>query len=154
MVSGDHPRGSTAADQAGYSGTPLAKKLGIAAGHTVVLLDEPEQLRALLAPLPPGVKLRTSLRSHPDVVVAFFTSLTRLERRLPALGRAVFPAAGLWIAWPKKASGWATDIRENTIRELALPTGLVDNKVCAVDKTWSGLSLVWRKHLRTGPAPS
>ncbi len=79
-----------------------------------------------------------------DVLVAFFTRRATLERRLDALGRAVHPAGGLWIAWPKRASGMATDITEDTLREVALPRGLVDNKVCAIDDTWSGLRLVWR----------
>ncbi|MET0127586.1 MAG: hypothetical protein ABW249_03290 [Solirubrobacterales bacterium] len=83
-----------------------------------------------------------------DVCVAFFTRRAELARRLPALGRAIHPAGGLWIAWPKRSSGVETDITEDVVRELALPDGLVDNKVCAIDETWSGLRLVWRLERR------
>ena len=141
------------APAAGYSGTPLPKKLGIAEGDGVALIAEPAQMRDLLVPLPGGVTFRNTLRSKPDVAVAFFTRRSEFVRRLPALGRAVFPAAGLWICWPKKSSGVSTDITEDTVREVALPTGLVDNKVCAVDETWSGLRLVWRKELRNQAHP-
>lgn len=133
---------------AGYSGTPLAKKLGIKADHVVAVLDEPEVFRALLAPVPEGVVFRTDLRAKPDVVVAFFTKRSRLSGRIDALGRAVFPDASVWIAWPKKSSGVVTDITEDTVREVVLPMGLVDVKVCAIDETWSGLKLMWRKELR------
>lgn len=133
---------------AGYSGTPLAQKLGIGAGSTVASLDEPAEFRRLLEPIPEGVQFRTTVRGRAEVVVAFFTRRAPFERRLPAMGRAIFPAGGLWIAWPKRASGVATDITEDVVREVALPTGLVDNKVCAIDETWSGLRLVWRKELR------
>jgi hypothetical protein len=130
---------------AGYSGTPLAQKLGVKPGSRVVVLGGPEAL------LPEDVPVRRRLATgddSADVVVAFFTERRRLEARLPALERAVFPAGGLWIAWPKKASGVATDLTEDVLREVALPRGLVDNKVCAIDDTWSGLRLVWRKELR------
>lgn len=83
-----------------------------------------------------------------EVMVAFFTERAALEQRLPDLERAIFPSGSLWISWPKKSSGVPTDITEDTIREVALPRGLVDNKVCAVDETWSGLRLVWRKERR------
>ncbi len=133
---------------AGYSGTPLPRKLGIRDGDVVALLDEPDRLRALLEPLPEGVELRADIRAKPDVAVAFFRRRAAMARRLPALERAIFPAAALWIAWPKRASGLATDITEDAIRDEALPLGLVDVKVCAIDETWSGLKLVWRKELR------
>ena len=133
---------------AGYSGTPLPKKLGIKDDHVVALIDEPDSLRDILVPLPDGVTYRTDLRSKPDVAVAFFTRRAALGRRLDALGRSVFPAASVWIAWPKKSSGVETDVTEDVVRELALPTGLVDVKVCAIDETWSGLKLMWRKELR------
>jgi hypothetical protein len=81
-------------------------------------------------------------------MVAFFTRRAAFERRLAAMGRAVFPAGGLWIAWPKRASGVPTDMTEDVVREVALLTGLVDNKVCAIDDTWSGLRVVWRKERR------
>jgi hypothetical protein len=83
-----------------------------------------------------------------DVVVAFFTERRRLEARLPALERTIFPDGGLWIAWPKKASGVPTDLTEDVLREVCLPRGIVDNKVCAIDETWSGLRFVWRKERR------
>lgn len=133
---------------AGYSGTPLPKKLGIKDHHVVALLDEPATLRSILVPMPDGVACRTDLRRKPDVAVAFFTERSAFQRRLDALGRAIFPASSVWIAWPKKTSGVPTDITEDVVREVALPRGLVDVKVCAIDETWSGLKLMWRKELR------
>jgi hypothetical protein len=133
---------------AGYSGTPLAKKLGIKEGSTVAWTGAPAGFDELVDPLPDGVAVRSRLGPGLDVVVAFFTEAGTLRRRLPALTKAVFPAGGLWVAWPKRSSGVATDITEDVIREIALPTGLVDNKVCAIDDTWSGLRLVVRRELR------
>ena len=133
---------------AGYSGTPLPKKLGIKDDHVVALLDEPVALRSILVPLPHGVECRTDLRRRPDVAVAFFTRRGAFQRRIDALGRAIFPAASVWIAWPKRSSGVETDMTEDVVREVALPLGLVDVKVCAIDETWSGLKLMWRKELR------
>ena len=127
---------------AGYSGTPLPIKLGIVPDSTVVVLGGPDDFL-------PGIARRHRLGGHADVVVAFFTARSALERRLPAMERAIFPEGGLWIAWPKRASGVATDLTEDTLREVALPRGLVDNKVCAIDETWSGLRLVWRKERRS-----
>jgi threonine dehydrogenase-like Zn-dependent dehydrogenase len=127
---------------AGYSGTPLPQKLGIKPASAVVVVgDAPDGFLA-------GIDVRHRLGAHADVVVAFFTKRRDLERRIEALERAIFPDGGLWVAWPKKASGVATDITEDTLREVALPRGLVDNKVCAIDETWSGLRLVWRKERR------
>jgi hypothetical protein len=133
---------------AGYSGTPLAKKLGIKEGSTVATVGAPEDFEPLLDPLPDAVTMKRQLRGSADVVVAFFTEAGAIEQRLPALTKAIFPAGGLWVAWPKRASGIPTDITEQTIRDIALPTGLVDNKVCAIDDTWSGLRLVVRKENR------
>ena len=133
---------------AGYSGTPLAKKLGIAEGSTVALLAEPDQFRSLLAPVPDAVTFKTSLRGSADVVVLFATRRAEFERRVAAIGRTIFPAGGAWFAWPKRASKVPTDITEDTVREIVLPLGLVDNKVCAIDDTWSGLRVVWRKERR------
>ena len=133
---------------AGYSGTPLAKKLGIKPEHLVALLGAPDGF--VVEDLPPGVEVRTQARGPLDVIVSFHTRRADLAKRLPVLMKAMPPDGGLWIAWPKKSSGVATDITEDTIREVALPTGLVDNKVCAVDDTWSGLRLVLRKELRPG----
>jgi hypothetical protein len=134
---------------AGYSGTPLAKKLGIREGHRVVLLDAPEGFASALEPLPP-VKVDRSLRGvlPIDVAVVFVTRRSALEKQAAAVHAKLSPAGGLWIAWPKKASKVPTDITEDTIREVCLPRGLVDNKVCAIDETWSGLRLVIRKELR------
>jgi len=132
----------------GYSGTPLAKKLGIGPGHLVVVQDGPDGFADLLEPLPDGVELVGSTRRDPDVVIAFMLSRARLAARIERLGQRVFPAAALWIAWPKKAAKIATDVTEDVVREVALPLGLVDNKVCAIDATWSGLRLVWRRDRR------
>ncbi|MFN8224191.1 MAG: hypothetical protein U0R50_13200 [Gaiellales bacterium] len=132
---------------AGYSGTPLPKKLGIGEGSAVAILGDPGHAAKLLEPLPPGVRfVRTAKQA--DVVLFFTTSRRELARRVPALGKAIHPDRSLWIAWPKRSSGVATDVTEDTIREVALPLGLVDNKVCAVDETWSGLRVVWRRELR------
>ena len=129
---------------AGYSATPLSQKLGIKVGHVVAALGAPADFTAALGQLPAGVHVVHDLRGHRDVVVAFFSVRALFERRLAALTRAIFPDGGLWIAWPKKASKVATDITEDVVRAVALPTGLVDNKVCAIDDVWSGLRLVVR----------
>jgi hypothetical protein len=94
--------------------------------------------------LPPGVAVTTRLSGRRDVIVAFFTGRAALERRLPALARALEPAGGLWLAWPKRGSGVDTDLGERGVRELGLAAGLVDNKVCAIDERWSGLRFVYR----------
>jgi len=130
---------------AGYSGTPLPKKLGIVEGSTVAVLGGPP---GVLDELPAGVTVKRQARGKADVVVASFTERRDFERRIEALGRMIFPAGGLWVAWPKRGSGLATTVDENVVREVALPLGLVDNKVCAIDDTWSGLRLVWRRERR------
>ncbi len=127
-------------------GTALTTKLGISEGDTVALLHVPE---GLSLDLPAGVTVKNAARGRTDVVVAFFVRLSDLARRVGPLGRMVYPAGGLWIAWPKKASGVVTDITDHRVRHEALPLGLVDNKVCAVDATWTGLRLVWRVTERT-----
>jgi hypothetical protein len=134
---------------AGYSGTPLAKKLGIQDGHHVVLLGAPDGFEDTLEPLPP-VKIDRSLRGKLpiDVAVVFVTRRADLEARVTQVQPRLAPAGGLWIAWPKKASKVPTDIVEDTIRDVCLPRGLVDNKVCAIDEIWSGLRVVIRKALR------
>jgi hypothetical protein len=136
---------------AGYSGTPLPQKLGIKPGHRVLLLGAREGFEAgTLGPLPEHVTVAHEARGSADVIVAFLTSNAELVRRLPVLRRRMEPAAGLWIAWPKRASGVATDLTEDVVRDLALTTDLVDNKVCAIDATWSGLRLVIRLSARAG----
>jgi len=135
---------------AGYSGTPLARKLGIGQGHVVAVLGAPPGfVDDVLGPTLPGeVRLRTRAAGTADVVLSFHTRRARFERRLPTLVDVLDVDGGLWIAWPKRASGVATDITEDTVREVCLPLGLVDNKVCAIDDTWSGLRVVWRRELR------
>jgi hypothetical protein len=132
----------------GYSGTPLAKKLGIKPGQRVALLGAPANYRKLLAPLPDGVEFGTKIAKTSDVVHVFTASKAELGKTLAVCRKTLGPDAVIWVSWPKKASKVPTDITENTIRELALPLGLVDIKVCAVDETWSGLKLVLRKELR------
>lgn len=130
---------------AGYSGTPLPRKLGIKAGHTVLLLNAPPGFYNTLGELPENVKcMNTPGKGACDAVLFFTRSRTQFEKELPRLRKFMAPAAGLWVCWPKQASKVATDITEDIVREVALPTGLVDNKVCAVDDTWSGLRLVIR----------
>lgn len=133
---------------AGYSGTPLARKLGIAAGSRVYPVDAPADYRQLLAPLPADVTFATRVSGDVDLAHLFVTKRAELGKQLAALRRKLRPDAALWISWPKKAAKQPTDITEDVIRELALPLGFVDIKVCAVDATWSGLKLVVRKELR------
>ena len=126
----------------GYSGTPLPRKLGIKPGHRVALLGAPESLA--LPELPEDVRIVRRAGGQADVIVSFHVARADFARRLPSLRAMMRPAAGLWIAWPKRASKVATDMTEDVVREVALPTGLVDNKVCAIDEVWSGLRLVIR----------
>jgi hypothetical protein len=129
---------------ADYSGTPLATKLGIKDGHRVAFPSAPDGFSELLGDLPDGITVRSRASGPLDVIVFFTKSRAELERRLPALRRAMDPAAGLWIAWPKRASGVETDMTEDVARDLGYANRLVDNKVCAIDETWSGLRLVIR----------
>ncbi len=129
----------------GYSGTPLLKKLGIGEGSNVALLGAPP---GVMDELPAGVTVKRQARGSADVVVGFFTERRKLEQRIEVLARMIYPDGGLWIAWPKRASGVATTVNENVVREVSLPLGLVDNKVCAIDETWSGLRVVWRLNRR------
>lgn len=133
---------------AGYSGTPLPAKLGIKAGATLLLLAAPPGFDETLGPLPPGVIIRRRGTGTADVVVCFITTRGSLVRQFTALAEAVYPAGGLWFAWPKRASGVTTDVTEDVIRDHAVAAGLVDNKVCAIDETWSGLRIVHRKESR------
>jgi hypothetical protein len=129
-------------------GSPLPRKLGIREGDRVGVVNAPEEFARVLGEVPAGAVVINRPRGGVDVAIAFFTRRRDLERRLASLRRAIEPAGGLWIAWPKRSSGVETDITEDTIRDVALPTGLVDNKVCAIDETWSGLRLVVRRELR------
>jgi len=137
---------------AGYSGTPLAKKLGIKDGHALVLLGAPEGFVDELEGMPDGTTVRSRATGTADVIVSFHTERADLERRVPKLLDVLTVDGGLWIAWPKKASKVPTDITEDTVREVFLPRGLVDNKVCAISEIWSGLRVVWRKENRKSPS--
>ena len=128
---------------AGYSGTPLAKKLGVQEGCRLAVVSAPNGFSETLD-LPPRVEVRSQARGRLDVVVFFVTRRAELARRFPTLQRRLEPDGGLWIAWPKRTSGVATDLSENPVREIGLANGLVDNKVAAIDETWSGLRFVWR----------
>ena len=133
---------------AGYSGTPLAKKLGIKDGTVVHAVGAPDGYAKLIAPLPPGAAVKTRLSADADIVHVFATQKAELAGRLKAWRKQLKPDAAIWVSWPKKASNVPTDITEDTIRAVALPLGFVDIKVCAVTDVWSGLKLVVRKELR------
>ncbi len=127
---------------AGYSGTPLPQKLGIRPGARLRFVAAPAEFAGALGALPAGV--RFVARGTADVVVFFTDRRAELGRRFAPLARGLDRAGGLWIAWPKKVSGLPTDLDENAVREIGLSAGLVDNKVCAIDETWSGLRFVVR----------
>jgi hypothetical protein len=129
---------------AGYSGTPLPKKLGIKPGARVALVRAPDGFEKFLAPLPPDVVLRRQARAPLDVVVLFVTRRAELARRFPPLARALRPDGGLWVAWPKRASCVVTDLHFEPVQTIGLDSGLVDNKVCAIDEVWSALRFVRR----------
>jgi hypothetical protein len=135
---------------AGYSGTPLPQKLGIGEGDAVALIGAPEWLEDAIAEVPSVAEIHTHLDGDTpfDVIVAFVSWRAELEADLGRLRDRMAPACGLWIAWPKRAAKVPTDMSDNVIREIALPTGLVDNKVCAIDQTWSALRLVIRREHR------
>ena len=132
----------------GYSGTPLAKKLGITSGARVLAVDAPDDYSELLAPLPEGVVFEKRLSKLTGIVHLFSVQKARLAAELESLRGSIRPDATVWVSWPKKASKVSTDITEDTIRELALPLGFVDIKVCAVSNVWSGLKLVIRRENR------
>lgn len=136
------------APAAGYSGTPLVKKLGIKANSELCVLSAPDHYPELVAPLPEGVRIVTKFAASADLVHLFVTLRIDLESTLTQIRPKLKPDAALWVSWPKKASKAPTDITEDTIRAVALPIGFVDIKVCAVDEKWSGLKLVIRKALR------
>ena len=133
---------------AGYSATPLSKKLGITAATQVALIGAPPSYESLLGALPVGAKLGAALSQETDLVQVFVTRREELAGHLAKLRRQLRDDAAVWVSWPKKASKVATTVTEDVIRELALPLGFVDIKVCAVSDVWSGLKLVVRKELR------
>jgi len=134
---------------AGYSGTPLPQKLGIKPGMSMAALNAPADLDAILGELPDGVTITRRLGGHRDLVLIFVTRQVDLAARIPFLTSAIAPNGMIWVAWPKRASKIETDMTEDVIREIVLPTSpLVDVKVCAIDNVWSGLKLVIRKERR------
>ena len=132
---------------AGYSGTPLPKKLGIKEGHRVGVFGAPD---GFVLDLPDGATMATAAKGTFDTIVSFHTSRAQLEGRIPKLLEVLDVDGGLWMAWPKKSSKVPTDLTEDVQREIWLPLGLVDTKVCAIDEVWSGLRLCWRRELRPG----
>jgi CheY-like chemotaxis protein len=139
------PKPLTPGVLAGYSGTPLPKKLGIRAGALVALLGAPEGFEDTLGTLPEGVRIARTGRGRPQLILLFAKSRAGLERRFPAAARALADGGGLWIVWPKKTSGVVSDLGEKQVRGFGLAAGFVDYKVCAVDHTWSGLQFARRK---------
>ena len=133
---------------AGHSGTPLARKLGIKPGFRVKTGGAPGDYERLLSRLPNGVQVSTRFRDKVDVWHLFVTSRSKLRAALQRAMKEIRRDGIIWVSWPKKASNVKSDVTESVIRDAALPLGLVDVKVCAVDDTWSGLKLVIRKHLR------
>lgn len=134
---------------AGYSGTPLPRKLGFKDTTHLVVLGEPEDYAALLGPVPAGLERQRTLAKTTNLVHVFVTKRQELVRHLRALRAKLHPEAAVWVSWPKRSSKVPTEVTEDTIREVALPLGFVDVKVCAVSEVWSGLKLVVRKELRT-----
>jgi hypothetical protein len=135
---------------AGYSGTPLIQKIGIKPGHRVLLQNQPDGLLKELGPMPTGVEISQAITGKAGVLLAFVEKRAELEKKFRSWSRSIEPDGMLWIGWPKKASGRATDLNENIVREIGLECGLVDVKVCAIDETWSGLKFVVR--LKDRPA--
>jgi hypothetical protein len=127
---------------AGYSATPLVEKLGIKADARLTFLDAPVEFASLVGELPAGAKM--SARGILDFAIVFVTTRTKLEKRFEALIERLTPAGMIWVSWPKKTSGVATELTENVVRDIGLRAGLVDVKVCAIDDTWSGLKFVRR----------
>ncbi len=129
---------------AGYSGTPLPKKLGVKESHRIALVNAPENFSETLGQLPGGVEIVKQLGAPLDLIVCFVKSEKKLIVQFEKLAAKLAPAGMLWIAWPKKASGVPTDVTETVVRRIGLEAGLVDNKVCAIDEIWSGLRFVIR----------
>jgi hypothetical protein len=139
---------------AGYSGTPLAKKLGLKEGCRLFLSAAPANYPRLIAPVPPGLKTVARIDQDTDVIHLFGSERRTLEKELRAARARMRADAVLWVSWPKKGSGVSTDVTEDVVRAVALPLELVDVKVCAVDDTWSGLKLMVRRAARPAPARS
>ena len=133
---------------AGYSGTPLARKLGIKPSTIVVLINAPANYRKLLGNFSNGVEFTNRVGANSNFIHFFTTHRSKLEKQLRRLRTKIADAGTLWVSWAKKSSGVATDITEDVVREVALPLGFVDIKVCAVDETWSGLKLMIRRQNR------
>ena len=148
IAPGTRPVYFCAMQSAGYSGTPLPQKLGIKAGQKICTIGAPVDYRKLLAPLPEKVSFAKEIEASATFIHAFISERKALERELKRLRKLLADAGVLWISWPKKSSGVATDVTEDVIREVALPLGFVDVKVCAVDETWSGLKLMVRRENR------
>lgn len=132
----------------GYSGTPLAKKLGLHEASQILLIEAPSEFNDWLQPLPQNVIFEQTLSSDTDIVIIFSLRNTMLAQHLSRCRKMIRANTMIWACWPKKSSGVASDISEDIIREIALPIGLVDIKVCAINSIWSGLKLVIRKELR------
>lgn len=130
---------------AGYSGTPLPKKLGIKPGVVVALVKAPDAFKGTLHPLPDGVLIKEDLKSKTDLVVLFASRMADIYEQFPRAERSINDGGKLWIAWPKQASGVRTDVKEPAVREFGLAAGWVDFKICAIDETWSGLAFARRK---------
>jgi hypothetical protein len=128
----------------GYSGTPLPRKLGIGDGARVAIVAPPPDFDGVLGSLPDGVHVSHQARGRCDVILFFVTRRAELSRRFPAFVRALVTDGGLWVAWPKRTSGVATDLSFEVVQTIGLDTGLVDNKVCAINQIWSGLRFVHR----------
>ena len=135
-------------EMAGYSGTPLAQKLGIKAGQKIITLGAPAGFRKLLSPLPEEVSFTKEIKTGATFIHLFVSDRKTLEKELKRLRKPIADTGILWVSWPKKSSGVATDVTEDVIREVALPLGFVDVQVCAVDETWSGLKLMIRRENR------
>ena len=138
-------RAGPAPSASGYSGTPLPKKLGLKAGGRLALLGAPDDFEATLGPLPEGVSVRRQARGPVDVIVLFVRRAAELERRFPAAQRALAEGGGLWVAWPKQSSGVVSDLSQAAVQAVGLDAGLVDNKICAIDATWSGQRFMRRR---------
>ncbi|MEW6155879.1 MAG: DUF3052 domain-containing protein [Verrucomicrobiota bacterium] len=133
---------------AGYSGTPLSKKLGLKPGSKVRFVHEPPSFQSLLEPLPPNIQILSALQTELDLAILFVNSAAALRRDFSKLARSLQPAGMLWVAWPKKSSGVSTDLNFDVVQKTGLSTGLVDVKICAIDEIWSGLKFVIRKENR------